>query len=168
MTVIPTDSEDKPEGAYRLVYEETVRALDRQSLQFDELRTRANLLLSAAVVAMSFLAPASLALPERLTWAAWLALALFALLGGLLVLGVLRPRRKRWHFGPEPAELLASLEDDPNVFASGLYAHIADRGSCWLDLNDKRLNTMYRCYGIAGALLLVVIVTWIVDLLIRR
>jgi len=73
---------DARERAYRVVYDEAIRALDLQRAAFDSLRTRVGFLLSAAAIATSFLG--GLALRTGSDVGAWIGIALFAIFGGVI------------------------------------------------------------------------------------
>jgi hypothetical protein len=85
---------DENADAYRLAYEEAVRALSRQEEALENFRTRAGLLLSAAAITTSFLGAQALSAGHPGP-TAWLALAAFAGLGGA-VLAMLLPGREEY------------------------------------------------------------------------
>lgn len=99
------------ESAYKLAYDEGVRALSQQQTVIDSFRTRAGLLLSAAAITTSFLGAQALAAGDP-NLATWTALASFFFLG-VACLAILWPRE--WEFTADPRDVIATYieAEDP-------------------------------------------------------
>lgn len=105
MARLPSSNQELA-SLYELAFEEAVRALDRQRATVDDLRSRAGLIFSASLVALTIVAPA-----EAVAGSSWLGrwIALSALgLAGLATLLVLWPRQ--WEWGFSPTGLLGEVE----------------------------------------------------------
>lgn len=146
---------------YRIAYDEAVRALSQQQSTIESLRTRAGLLLSAAAITTSFLGAQALN-DGGPNVATWMALACFAGLS-IAALAILWPHRLE--FTANPANVIANYieTEDPLTVAEihrdlSLHMH----GSYADNLTgQKQLATRFR---LAGGLLTLEVLLWIVDL----
>jgi hypothetical protein len=91
---------EETQGAYKLAYDEAVRALSQQQTVLDNFRTRAGILLSAAAIATSFLGGQALRQGSMSAWS-WLAVLGFVGLSASTLL-ILWPRRD-WEFAAIPS-----------------------------------------------------------------
>jgi hypothetical protein len=95
----------------RLVYDESLRAIEAQARIVDGLRPRASYLIAAAAVATAFLAPRALGetaageLPP-LELADWLAIAAFC---GVILVGLAIFLVRGWNFYHLPEKLIDQL-----------------------------------------------------------
>ena len=146
---------------YRIAYDEAVRALSQQQSTIESLRTRAGLLLSAAAITTSFLGAQALndggpGLPT------WLALSSFMGLS-IAALAILWPHRLE--FTADPANVIESyIETEEPLSAAEIHRdlslHMHDSYADNL-LGQKQLAPRFR---LAGALLTVEVVFWLIDL----
>jgi hypothetical protein len=146
---------------YRIAYDEAVRGLSQQQTTIESLRTRAGLLLSSAAITTSFLGAQALAhggpaLPT------WLALGCFVGVA-IAVMAILWPHRLEYtansanvienYIETEDPMLAAEIHRDLSLHMQGSYADNL--------VGQKQLATRFR---IAGVLLTVEVVLWLVDL----
>jgi hypothetical protein len=149
------------EFSYRIAYDEAVRALSQQQGLIDSLRTRAGLLLFAAAITTSFLGAQGLN-DGGPTIVTWLALASFVSLS-IVTLAILWPHRLE--FTANPANVIHSYieTEEPLSVAEihrDLSLHMHDSYADNL-AGQKQLASRFR---LAGALLTVEVIFWIVDL----
>ena len=156
-------SADK-ELQYRIAYDEAVRALSQQQTTIESLRTRAGLLLSSAAITTSFLGAQALdgGGPRVPTW-----LALTCFLGvATAVLAILWPHRLEFTANPKNVidnyiETKEPLRTDE--IHRDLSLHMQDSYGDNL-IGQKQLATRFR---IAGVLLTLEVVLWLIDLASR-
>lgn len=147
----------------RFVWEEGLRAVDRQANSLDEIRSRASALLAAASIAAAFLGSAALEGGRAFGTAAWVGAISFALVGVETAL-VLRPQ-KDWKFHRSTTDLLRDYVDhelpaDMDEMHRTLGVHLeAD-----FDLNKPKLNEIYRAVTISCGALVVEILAFLVAL----
>jgi hypothetical protein len=147
---------------YRLAYDEAVRTLSEQRQYLDNLGTRAGILLSAAAIATSFLGGQSLRTGGP-TGTSWVAIALFFLLGVVVVL-ILWPRTG-WEFAATPRRLVATyIETEEPLDISGIYRDLSFHMEDSYVKNQDRIDRLIVYLRVASGLLTLEIVTWIVDL----
>jgi hypothetical protein len=121
----------------------------------DELRNRTNILLSATVVATSFLAAtAAKGFPPEFYW----AVIPFALVIFLCVL-ILWPR-KNWVFSLRPSDILGRA--DPSKPAAAFQSAVARELEMRMLDNSSRLNLRFLVFEAAAVAVLWEIVAWIV------
>lgn len=146
---------------YRIAYDEAVRALSQQQSMIDSLRTRAGLLLSAAAITTSFLGAQALN-DGGPGIATWLALACFV---GLSVasLAILWPHSLE--FTANPANVIESyIETEEPLSVAEIHRDLSlhMHGSYADNLTgQKQLASRFR---LAGVLLTVEVILWIIDL----
>jgi hypothetical protein len=146
---------------YRIAYDEAVRALSQQESMIDSLRTRAGLLLSAAAITTSFLGAQALN-DGGAGVSTWLALISFVGLS-VAALGVLWPHRLE--FTADPANVIEGyIETDEPLSVAEIHRDLSlhMHGSYADNLaGHKQLAFRFR---LAGILLTVEVLLWLVDL----
>ena len=146
---------------YEIAYAEAVRALSEQHGVIDSLRTRAGLLLSSAAVTTSFLAGQAIH-DGRVGVFAWLALLDFTVVAAL-VIATLQPRR--WELRTYPEETItAQLSADSDGSPTELYEALTMRLHRSLGANRAVLEQLAALLQVAGALLAVEVVVWILAI----
>ncbi len=146
---------------YRIAYDEAVRALSQQQSMIDSLRTRAGLLLSAAAITTSFLGAQALN-DGGPSIATWFALACFVSLS-VTALAILWPHRLE--FTANPANVIESyIETEEPLSVAGIHRDLSlhMHGSYADNLaGQKQLASRFR---LAGVLLTLEVIFWIIDL----
>jgi hypothetical protein len=142
-----------------LAYEAANRSLDEQRTSLDELRNRTNILLSATVVATSFLAATAAkgrgkGFPPEFYW----AVIPFALVIFLCVV-ILWPRRN-WVFSLRPSDILDRA--DPSKPAAAFQSALARELEKRMLANSSRLNLRFLVFEAAAVAVLWEIVAWTV------
>jgi hypothetical protein len=150
--------------AYKLAFDEGVRALSEQQAVIDGFRTRSGLLLSGAAIATSFLGQA--ALGRGTTVATWIAIALFLLLGGAVV-AILWPRND-WEYAIRPEPLIANYVEHPQPLAiAEIHRDLALHMDRSYLRNRGQLLRLVWLFRAASLLLIVEVFAWVVDLAIQ-
>ncbi len=152
-------------AAYRLAYEEAVRALSHQEAVLDNFRTRAGILLSAAAIATPFLGGEAVRDGEFAV-SSWLAVAFF---GGVAAatLVILWPW-KDWEFVAGPRRLIATyVETDDPLPLHRIHRDLALHMEDSFDENEQRLERLLFAFRAASLLLAAEVVAWIVDIATR-
>jgi len=149
---------------YQIAYDEAVRALSQQQSTIEGLRTRAGLLLSSAAITTSFLGAQVLAdggpaIPT------WLALGCFVGVA-VAVLAILWPHRLE--FTANPANVIENYIETEEPLRTAeihrdLSLHMHDSYADNLD-GQKQLARRFR---LAGILLTLEVVFWLIDLASR-
>jgi hypothetical protein len=146
---------------YRIAYDEGVRALSQQQGMSEGLQTRAGLLLSAAAITTSFLGAQALQAGSP-TIATWLALASFVSLS-IATLAILLPHPLE--FTANPANVIESyIETREPLSGAGIHRDLSlhmHRSYAENLASQKQLAALFR---LAGVLLVIEVITWIVDL----
>lgn len=146
---------------YRIAYNEAVRALSQQQSMIDSLRTRAGLLLSAAAITTSFLGAQALN-DGGPSIATWLALASFVSLS-VASLAILWPHSLE--FTANPANVIESyIETEEPLSVAEIHRDLSlhMHGSYADNLaGQKQLASRFR---LAGVLLTLEVIFWIIDL----
>lgn len=146
---------------YAVAYEEAVRALSEQQGVIDCFRSRAGLLLSAAAITTSFLGSQALD-GENTHWTAWLAMAAFA---GVATgsLAILWPRR--WEFTANPRELIHTyIEADQPAPIEEVHRDLSLHMHNSYVENRKALEQLVVYFQVAGGLLAIEVVIWIMAI----
>lgn len=152
--------------AYKLAYEEAVRALSEQQSALQGFRTNAGILLSAAAIATSFLGGAALADGRFSGWS-WAAVLLFAGVAAV-VFAILWPLRS-WEFVASPHDLIATyVEAERPLPLARIHRDLALHMEQSHDANAWRLERIVWLSRAAIVLLAAETFSWIVDLIIRR
>jgi hypothetical protein len=155
----------EPGGAYKLAYEEAVRALSQQETALDNFRTRAGIVLSAAAIATSFLGGEALADNHLGVWS-WVAIALFAGVGTFTIT-MLWPR-KDWEFAAQPRRLIATyVETDHPLALDEIHRDLALHMEDSYEENARRLQRLMLAFRWASILLAAEVAAWIVDIATR-
>jgi hypothetical protein len=152
---------DENADAYRLAYDEAVRALSQQEGIVEDFRTRAGLLLSTAAITTSFLGAQVLG-AGRPGAAAWLALACFAGLGGA-VLGMLFPAREE--LAADPKRVVSGYIEREHPFSlAEIYRDLAIHMENSRAENTVILGHLSTAFRVACGLMAAEVVLWIVAL----
>jgi hypothetical protein len=151
--------------AYKLALDEAIRALEGQRASLDELRARAGILLSAALLIGALLGgPAA----ERSSLSYVLAAAVFLVLSVALSLLVLRPSGG-WRFNVGTRALLRDyIESDQPATLAELHRSLAwflddDYGE-----NQRKLKWLYRTFSAASILVAGETIMWLVAIVQPR
>jgi hypothetical protein len=149
------------DASYKVAYDEGVRALSQQQILIDSIRTRAGLLLSAGAITTSFLGAQALN-DGHPDFGTWLALVAFV---GLSVAGLSILWPHRWEFNADPANLIETyVETESPAPVSEIHRDLSlhmHRSYVENQAGRDQLATRFR---IAGVLLTIEVVVWIVDL----
>lgn len=146
---------------YKVAYDEAVRALSEQQAIIDSVRNRAGLLLSAAAVTTSFLGAQALHEGDP-GFYAWLALAGFTGVAAAS-LAVLWPRR--WEITASSGDVIATyIESAEPAPIEELHQELSLHMHGSYLLNQKDLEKLFVFFQIAGFLLAVEVVLWIVAI----
>lgn len=149
---------------YRIAYDEAVRALSQQQATIEGLRSRAGLLLSSAAITTSFLGAQALAeggpgVPTSLALSCFLGVA-------TAVLAILWPHRLEYTANPENV-IESYIETEEPLRTTEIHRdlslHMHDSYADNL-VGQKQLATRFR---IAGVLLTLEVVLWLIDLAAR-
>jgi hypothetical protein len=146
---------------YQIAYDEAIRSLSLQQGMIDSLRTRAGLLLSAAAVTTSFLGAQALR-EGGPTAATWLALASFVGLA-IAALAILWPHQLE--FTANPADVIESyIETEEPLSAADMQRDLSLHMQRSYADNLAGQKQLARRFRLAGVLLTVEVIFWIVDL----
>ncbi|MEA2492954.1 MAG: hypothetical protein QOJ29_865 [Thermoleophilaceae bacterium] len=150
------------EGAYRLAFDEAVRALQEQGKVLDGLRTRSGIVLSAAAIVTSFLGGQALTAHSPSIWT-WLAIGAFVGLAlGLLV--ILWPRQD-WAFEAVPRQIIGTyIEASDPLPLPQIHRDLAIHMEDSYVENEGRMKPLFRSFRVSSLLLMAEISAWIVDL----
>lgn len=147
----------------QFVWEEGLRAIERQAQALDEVRARAAALLSAASIAAAFLASAALEGGREFEAATWIGAIAFALVGVETAL-VLRPI-KDWKFHRAPSVLLEGyVDDDDPADIDEMHRRLAECLEEDHDDNQPKLDELYRALSFSCGALVVEILAFLFDL----
>jgi hypothetical protein len=149
------------DAAYKVAYEEGIRALSQQENLIDSFRSRAGLLLSAAAITTSFLGAQALGDggPDVATW-----LALVAFLGlSTVALAILWPHR--WEFTTDPEDLIETyIESDNPAPTSEIHRDLSLHMHRSYVQNQVGREQLARQFRLATVLLVAEVILWMVDL----
>ena len=142
----------------KLAYDESIRALDLQSVVLDDLRARTGILLTAASLTATFIG--SRALDGGFTTWTRFALAFFVASGGFC-LGVLWPRGQ-WGFAFNANTILEGYIQQP-VAASidEMYVEFAKINQGNWEANADRLKWLFWCFRLAVLALVLQVPCWL-------
>jgi hypothetical protein len=156
---------DETQGAYKLAYDEAVRALSQQQTVLDNFRTRAGILLSAAAIATSFLGGQALRQASMSAWS-WLAVLGFVGLSASTLL-ILWPRRD-WEFAAIPRRLISIyIETENPLSVERIHRDLALHMQDSYDMNEARLERLIVYFRLAVVLLTVEVLAWVIDIASR-
>jgi hypothetical protein len=151
--------------AYKLVYDEAVRAIEGQRAAVDEIRTRSGILLSATSIITGFLGPAALQ-PGSPLLIAFIAAALL-LLSVVPVIFVLLPTQG-WAFSLGTKLLLGGyVETDPPASMKETYRSLAWFLEVDWEANKDMLVVRYRLFTLAAVALVGETMVWLLAIAIR-
>ena len=168
----PTDrgSRERTAAVVRIAYDEAVRALNDQSSELSNLRTRTVSFIAFVASANAFLAGAVVKTPGSARDSVFYILTASASVCFLVLLvsavRILSPRR-RFAFTTEPRELLAQVDAEVGSSEAQYLSYLVQGYGGALELNDERLTPLRNSLlhlvvaGVAGTVLMVV-VTWVV------
>lgn len=151
--------------AYRLALDEAIRALEGQRESLDELRARAGILLSAALLVGALLGvPASQTQSLNYVLAASILLAI-AVAASLLVL---RPTGG-WKFSVGTKALLKDyIESDPPATIPELHRSLAWHMDDDYGENQRRLKWLYRTFTTASIVVVGETIMWLIAIVQPR
>jgi len=156
---------DETQDAYKLAYDEAVRALSQQQSVLDNFRTRGGILLSAAAIATSFLGGQALRQGSMSTWS-WLAVLGFVGLSASALL-ILWPR-KEWEFAAIPRRLISIyIETEEPFSVERIHRDLALHMQDSYDKNESRLGWLIVYFRIAVILLTAEVLAWVIDIASR-
>jgi hypothetical protein len=156
---------DQNEDAYRLAYDEAVRALSQQQSALDEFRTRAGILLSGAAIATSFLGGQALDAGSVSLWS-WIAIGCFVGLGTAALM-ILWPH-KGWEFGAYPHSVIGTyIEADKPLPLPQILRDLALHMENSYDKNANRLGRVIFSFRAASLLLTAETLAWVIDIATR-
>jgi hypothetical protein len=148
------------DARYRLVYEESIRAVDDQQTALDELRSRTGILLSAASISTSFFGGLSLK-AHNIGPFGWFAMAAFV---GLALSVCVILFSTRWTFQADVDELLTDyVEGDPPADLTEIHRSLSFYRQRLFDENAVRLGHLLLSFRIATILLVLEVVAWLVN-----
>jgi hypothetical protein len=142
----------------KLAYDESIRALDLQSVVLDDLRTRTGILLTAASLTATFVG--SRALDNGFTTWTWIALAFFLASGGFC-LGVLWPRGQ-WGFAFNANTILEGYVQRPaGASIDEMYVEFAKINQANWEANANRLKWLFWSFRLAVLALVLQVPCWL-------
>lgn len=147
--------------AYRLAYEEGVRALAQQEEAVESFKTRAGLLLSAAAITTSFLGSQVLGAGHPGP-PSWLALVCFAGLSGT-VLAMLFPGREEYSAASKRV-VAVYIEGERQFSTTEIHRDLAIHMENDLVENQMTLRRLARAFRTACGLMATEVILWIVAL----
>jgi hypothetical protein len=144
--------------AYKLAYDEAVRAIEGQREAVDEIRTRSGVLLSATAIVTGFLGPP--ALQGGPTLVAWVAAGLLVASVAMAVY-VLLPT-DGWRFAVGTKLLLSGyIETEPTASMQELYRSLAWYLESNWESNKTMLAKRYDWFTFAAVLLVSETMVWL-------
>lgn len=157
-TAEPSETPNSDPRTYELLYTEGLRALDHQQDSLDELRARAGILLTAAILVASFLAPS--ATGPRFSSAGALATGFF-LLAMLLLIVLLRAKRG-WAWGVDLHLILdLYIEGDPPATLAVIHRSRGYYIGKDLKENQDKLDRLSDYFGLATVFVAAEVVFWL-------
>lgn len=152
-----------PDTTAGVVYEQAARAIEQQSRQLDELRSRTAVILAAAGVVTGFLGGPDA--KSGLGAFGYLALAAFVV-AALSSIWVLLPRWTAWSFSINAKRLLPFFldETEPEPVES-LFRYLATEIQDDYAENADELDRLFAGFNIACMALAVEVVLWFLDYL---
>ncbi len=151
--------------AYKVAFDEAVRAIEGQRSSVDEIRTRSGILLSAAAIITGFLGPSALQ-PGSPALASFVAAALLLATVAPIVF-VLLPTQG-WAFSVGTKNLLRDyLEADPPASMEELYRSLAWYLEVDWETNKELLDVRYRLFTVAALALVGETMAWLLAIALR-
>jgi hypothetical protein len=156
--------EDEQRDAYKLAYDEAVRALAQQQSRLDDFRARAGIVLSAAAIATSILGGQALDQGSPSLWA-WFALGSFIGVSGLSLL-LLFPRT--WTFTAVPRRIISTyVEAEIPLPLPMIHRDLALHMEDSYVKNEVGLDQMIIFFRVALGLLALEVVSWTIEIATR-
>jgi hypothetical protein len=147
--------------AYKFLFDESRRDIDRQERALDELRSRTGIAISAASVVASFLGVAASA--DGLGQAGSIGLLAFVVAVGLWTF-ILLPSGD-WRFSNDIFDLFEKyIEADQPASMSETYRNLAIFQHNGRVCNDRKIKVRYLAFAAAAVLLMVEVVFLVLDL----
>jgi hypothetical protein len=147
----------------KLIYDESVRALDIQSKSLDELRSRTGVLIAATSVGSAFLGAEALK-HHHATYS--LNLAAFAIFGAVIVTCLLILWPTGWQFAYDATDLdsayIVKREDPTQACRSMAEGHTNHRRANGTKLNYRFIAFQLACVGLAANIAL-----WLLSVGVR-
>jgi hypothetical protein len=151
--------------AYKVAFDEAVRAIEGQRSSVDELRSRAGILLSAASLVAGFLGPAALS-SHAPAWILVAATVVLLVAAGLVVY-VLMPS-DHWVFSLSIREMLQFyVEGPPPATMAEIYRSLAWYLDDAWNSNKDELIKLYRVFSVAAFVVAVDVVFWLAAITMR-
>ncbi|HVA73455.1 MAG TPA: hypothetical protein VNF71_02680 [Acidimicrobiales bacterium] len=151
--------------AYKVAFEESVRAIEGQRASVDEIRTRSGILLSAAAIITGFLGPSALQ-PGSTSLVSFVAAALLLATVAPVVF-VLLPTQG-WAFSVGTKNLLRDyIEADPPASVAELYRSLAWYLEVDWESNKQLLDERYRLFTFAALALVGETMAWLIAIALR-
>jgi hypothetical protein len=151
--------------AYKVAFDEAVRAIEGQRSSVDEIRTRSGILLSAAAIITGFLGPSALQ-PGSPSLVSFVAAALLLATVAPIVF-VLLPTQG-WAFSVGTKNLLRDyVEADPPASMEELYRSLAWYLEVDWEANKELLDVRYRLFTVAAVALVGETMTWLIAIALR-
>jgi hypothetical protein len=152
---------------YQFVFNQVQHALDQQASVLDNLRARANILLSAATVAVSFVVGLGLISKDTKPLPVLADVLLIAVLVGIgaCAFGILWPRE--WKFTMSPQIMIEDYIEDGSDAAQGanvMYRKLALYLWANWESNHAKLGTLFIVFQVATGLLLAGVLILIIGL----
>ena|ERR1700737_5668201 len=156
--------ENEQRDAYKLAYDEAVRALAQQQSRLDDFRARAGIVLSAAAIATSILGGQALGQQSPSLWA-WIALGSFIGVSGLALL-LLFPRT--WTFTAVPRRIIGTyVEAETPLPLPMIHRDLALHMEDSYVKNEVGLDQMIIFFRVALGLLALEVVAWTIEIATR-
>ncbi|MGD2101478.1 MAG: hypothetical protein PVG83_04525 [Acidimicrobiia bacterium] len=127
-------------NAVDLVYSEVRELLRRQEKDVDDIRRRAAAVVGVISLALSFFASAILKSGQE-TGCGFIVSMGLIVLGLVVALWVMLPRRNAWLFSPQPEVLLS---DYASLSKEDAQEHLAIFMAGWIDSNQIIIDRLYR------------------------
>jgi hypothetical protein len=146
------------EQLYKVAYDEAVRTLAEQQAAIESVRSRAELLLSAAAITTSFLGAQALR-GDSVDSVSWLALISFVGVAAAS-LAILWPRR--WEVATSPRKVIVTyIESADTLLVDELYRDLSLHMHRGYSENYKGLRKLFVFVQIASVLLVAEVMLWI-------
>jgi hypothetical protein len=148
----------------KIVYDESVRAIEQQVRSLDELRARTAIVLAAAGVSSAFLGQA--AIDDGVGAFGYFAIGFFVATA-LACVWVLIPRWGAWTFANSAEVLIREhIEVPERNNDRKLYRFLAEIHESHYDRNRDLLGPLFTCFWFACVALAVDILLWMLELAI--
>jgi hypothetical protein len=151
--------------AYKIAFDEAVRAIEGQRASVDEIRTRSGILLSAAAIITGFLGPSALQPGSPFIVSIVAAILLLATVGPIVF--VLLPTQG-WAFSVGTKNLLRDyIEGEEPASIEELYRSLAWYVEVDWETNKELLDVRYRLFTVAALALVGETMAWLIAIALR-